>query len=117
MTDPAVIQFAVGQRVWVYDVNAKRGDAPKEGTVTKVGRSLVHVQHEWSYGGKPQTFRMDDGQANDNYSHQWIRTDEERVRHDRWNAAVKVLAEHRLMIDHGAKITLEQVEALAAVFA
>lgn len=65
-------RWTVGQRVMVIDVN--RG--PAEGTVIKVGRTIVQVEPD-NYRGHWWAFRMDDGSRNDNYGHQHILTMEE----------------------------------------
>lgn len=102
--------YEVDQRVWVYDVNAPRGRGPSEGTVTKVGRKLVTVRDRY---GHSAVYRIDGGTINDNYGHQWIRTDAERDEHERYKAAVESLRAVRVELQPGCQLTLQQVEALA----
>jgi hypothetical protein len=105
--------FVVGQRVWVYDVNDRRGNGPIEGTVEKVGRTLIHVRYvTW---GDPVPFRMDTGRANDNYGHQWIKSDAKKALDERRDAALKVLYGHGLEIKMGYSrhLSTEMIEAIA----
>lgn len=66
-----------GDPVKVFDVNGRRYGQPEDGVdgeVVKVGRKLITVKHSrWN----TQVFRLENGIANDNYGHQWIRTLEE----------------------------------------
>lgn len=105
------MSYEVGQRVWVYDVNG-RGRGPDEATVTKVGRKLVTVAgpHNWS-----RTFRLEDGLRNDDYGHQWIRTDEEREAAERLTAVTAILAAARLRPEPGCTLPLDALEAIAAI--
>lgn len=115
-----VVRLEVGQRVWIYDVNANHSSRPNttwplEGTVVKVGRKLAHITHSYSRGF-PQVFRLDEGQrANDNYGHQWFRTDEQRAAYDARKADEKVLRDHGIEKRVGVTLTDEQVAELAAV--
>jgi len=105
------------QEVRVFDVNGKRMGQPEggwRGEVVKVGRKLVHIE----YGERLQAdaFRIDDGRKNDNYGHRYFLTLDQVALRDREHSARTVLREHRISVDFGADITLEQLEALAAVF-
>lgn len=103
--------FTVGQKVWIYDVNRRRGQGPQEGTVTKVGRKLVTVQvgTHWSW-----TFRIEDGSRNDRYGHQWVKTDEQRKVEEHRNDLLRRLAEGGLEVRIGRMIATEGLERLVA---
>ena len=106
------VTLAVGQRVWIYDVNDRYGNGPVEGTVSKIGRKLVTVQ-----SGKYRTesvFRLDDQHANDGFRHRWFRTDEQREAHDRRQVAEDALKKAGVQVWQ-AKLTTEQVEAIAQI--
>lgn len=107
------MNLAVGQEVWVYDVNS-RGRGPDLGTVEKVGRKLVTVR----YDGMVRKFRIEDRHTNDAYGHQWIQTDEERALADRRDVAISALRVAGLEIRSGGYslgLSTETLEALVAV--
>jgi hypothetical protein len=81
--DPGLYALKVGDRVQVFDINGPRRGQPEggwDGTVAKVGRTLIHVNYSAKYRHRPQVFRMDTGRSNDSYSHQFIQTVEEAAR-------------------------------------
>jgi len=113
----APMRLTVGQEVRVFDVNGRRMGYPDEGKVghvVKVGRKLVTIstgEGRWS----EQQFRIDEQRANDNYGHQWFRTLEEHALDERRRHAIEKLNAHKVMLDAGHALTLEQIEALASV--
>ena len=73
------VPIAFGDKVTVYDVNA-RGRAPDQLPVVRVGRTLVHVALR--YGGEV-AYSIEDGRRNDNYGHTWIDPDDlARIKRD-----------------------------------
>ena len=109
MTSDAI---AVGDTVWVYDVNARRGDGPAKATVVKVGRKLCTLRFGGHY---EQVFRLEEQRANDDYGHQWFKTEAEKVADERRQAAVAVLRKHGLEFAMGRHrdLSTETVEAIA----
>lgn len=81
--------YTVGQKVWVYGINEKRG--PVEGEVTKVGRTLVTVRG----GYAERQYRIDTGRWNsrDFGGHYWIKTDEQRAEDERRTTVLARLGE------------------------
>jgi beta-lactamase superfamily II metal-dependent hydrolase len=65
--------YEVGQTLLRRDVNERSRNGPEEVTVTKVGRKLVTVARR---GGRTETFRIEDGTANDRFGHGWLQTRE-----------------------------------------
>lgn len=103
---------AVGQEVWVYDADDRKGSRPVPGTVAKVGRKLVTI----AFGsGATKVFRLEDGIANDNYHSAWFLTAEERDRKERRARALAVLDEHGLRTGPRLEPPLETLEAIAAL--
>lgn len=117
-----MVDIEVGDEVRIFDVNsASRRQARRNGefdegapaTVEKVGRKLVTLREgnsSWT-----RQFRLDTGLVNDNYGHAWFRTLADHERDRRQYEALKVLAEHRITIEPQARLTMEQIEALADV--
>ena len=102
-------ELKVGQRVWIYDVNDRRDEEPKESTIVRVGRKLVTIGEGW---GK-QDYRIDTQSANDNYGHQSFKTDGQRQESERRKRAVASLKEFGLEIRLGvspSKLTTDQLE-------
>lgn len=66
-------KYEIGQTVYLRGVNRRTEETT---TVTRVGRTLVYVQDRY---GKPQSFRIETGVANDQYGHEWIETSEQRA--------------------------------------
>jgi hypothetical protein len=64
-------KWKVGQAVLIFNVN--RGGNGDRAKVTRVGRTLFDVQRESGYSGT-ETFQIEDGMANDDYSHTFVRT-------------------------------------------
>lgn len=104
----------VGQEVWLYDVNDQRYGRrePCRGTVVKVGRKLATIRYGAGYD---KVFRLDTTRSNDNYGHQWFKTDEQATEDDRRSAATEVLRAARLRPESGCSLSLVQLEAIAAV--
>lgn len=108
--------WEVGQKVILRDVNQDRrwwpDGNPPMGTITKVGRTLVHIADDRYPGGPSQPYRMDDGSANNDWGHAWIQSldafqDEQqraillaRIR----DAKVNLGYSHSLTIDQLARI-------------
>jgi hypothetical protein len=106
-------KYTVGQRVWIYDVNGRGENWPKEGEVVKAGRVLIHVRSS-AYGPTTLTFR-DNGVRNDNYGHQSIKTDDERAEDERRTAALRVLSKAGVRFEWGCQPSIEKIEAIAAI--
>lgn len=102
----------VGQRVWLYDINdRRRGRAPTEETVVKVGRKLVYV-------GRRGVFRLEDQSGTGPWGHNvWFRTDLQRQAEDaedRRRDALEALGEHGLRFALGARaVSTETIEQIA----
>jgi hypothetical protein len=102
----------LGDEVRVFDVNGRRMGQPEggwPGTVVRVGRKLADIK----YGGRVDTFRIDDRQANDKYGHQSFQTLKEAALDARRDAALKTLRDRRVSLGHGNTFTVEQIEKLA----
>lgn len=106
-------KYSVGQRVWIYSVNARKGTGPQQGEVVKVGRTLVTVKGIDS-AWWTQVFRIETGSANDQYGHEWIKTDAEREEVDRRNAALETLREAGIRFDR-APSNVEVLEGFVEV--
>ena len=103
-----------GDEVRVFDVNGKRVGQPDggwPGTIVKVGRTLVHV----AYRSRTETFRIDGGASNDGYEHQHFLTMTEAAVRNRHGAARAILRTHKIALEYGHGLTLDQIEALAEV--
>lgn len=101
MTNTNTPKFTPGQTVIRRDVNENRYGGPTEVTVVKVGRTLVHVTGRGRYG-RTETFRIEDGRANDNYGHGWIQTQDEHAEEKWRDAQIARLTAHHLRFDAGA---------------
>lgn len=108
----AAMSIKVDQEVWVFDVN-DRGRGPDRGIVTKVGRKLVTIK----YGYGERTFRIEDGQRNDNYRHQWFLTDEQYALGTRRKVAVNTIRDVLIGRAGGIKngLPIELIESVAAL--
>jgi hypothetical protein len=110
-----VSEIKAGDEVRVFDRNGPGHGQPSggwPGTVTKVGRTLIHVE----YGnGRAEKFRKDTGCAPNAYSSPWIRTPEQVALAERGAAAGAILREHHITLGYARSLTLEQIEALAEV--
>jgi hypothetical protein len=98
-------RFEVGQHVWIRSVNRNMSG---EGTVAKVGRSLVYVQGQW---GTPVAYRIDTGIANDKYGHE---PDDEMAEVDRRTAVEGRWKTHGLRREYGhGQLPVDVMEAIA----
>jgi hypothetical protein len=107
-----------GDEVRVFDVNGARVGQPVggwTGEVVKVSPKLVHITYGGWYGDRPKAFRRDTGRANDAYEHQCFMTLDEVAEAERGAAARTVLREHKITLEHGNRLTVAQLEALAEV--
>lgn len=107
-----------GDEVRVFDRNATRVGQPEGGWighVARVGRKLAYIDWPRASGDTPDPFRLEDGRRNDNYGGQWFRTLEQVTEDQRWSAAVGVLRDARVDIRPGHSLSLDQVEAMAAI--
>lgn len=81
--------LCVGQLVWIYDVNDRRGQGPYKGEITKLGTKLVTVAAVWigndgvKYTGTETVFRIDSQVINDNYGHSSFATSAQREQQER----------------------------------
>src|SRR4051794_10305145 len=80
--------YEVGQTLFRRDVNERSRSGPEEVTVTKVGRRLVTVTRR---GERTETFRIEDGRANDRYEHGWLQTREQYEAEQERGAVVRRL--------------------------
>lgn len=71
---PDLSSVKVGDTLLCVDRNARRGTPPREETVVKVGRTLIHIE---AWGDRTLTYRIADGIRNDNYGHSWLMTREQ----------------------------------------
>ena len=104
-----------GQRVWLYDIKASRrhgSGGPTEATVEKVGRKLVTIRpvdSNWT-----QVFRIEEQRVNDDYGHQWFKTDAQREEGERIHFATSTLREAGLDVAYRAAFTVDDLERLVA---
>jgi hypothetical protein len=107
-----------GDRVQVFDVNGPRRGMPKggwDGTVVKVGRTLIHVDYPGGRWGKPTPFRLEDGsRANDDYGHQHIRTVEQAAEEAHRSELAARLRAGGVDLSYRRAFTIETLEALVA---
>lgn len=109
-----------GDVVYVHDVNQRRGAVPQNplgepATIIKVGRKLVTVSYEGQYRSWTETFRLDTGQVNDAWGRRSFLTQsqaEALLRHTEARAKLRV---HGITLEPGHRLTLEQMEAVAAL--
>jgi hypothetical protein len=104
----------VGDRVQVFE-SWGRGvpEGGYDGTVTKVGRKLITVDHP---GGRGQVFRLETGTSNDEYGHAHIRTVEQAAEDLRERKALNELAEFGLRFQYNQDTPdVETVERLVKV--
>lgn len=105
--------YEVGQRVWFYGIN-DRGRPPTEGTVTKVGRTLVTV----AIGhGQSQQFRIETGQINsrDYPHHYWVKTEQQRAADQHKSELNQRLESAGIAFRLGARLPIEVIEDIVAV--
>lgn len=111
-------KFEVGERVIIFDTNARSG-AISIGEVAHVGRKLLQVAPLYELGlGKPSAFRLDaEGvrPENDRYQHRWILTPEEDAYRTKRKAALEELKELGLVRSSSQWLSLEKLQALIAV--
>lgn len=101
-----------GQQVRVFEQDGPEGGWP--GEVAHIGRSLVTISYRWSRG----KFRIGTQHSAGPFgSSIWFRMLEQVALDERRDAAVRTLRAHRVYLDHVCPLTLEQIEALAAVVA
>lgn len=106
-----------GDRVQVFDINGARMGQPRggwDGTVVKVGRTLIHVDYPGQYGRGPKAFRLDDGRANDNYRHQSLRTVERAAADMHRMELCSRLRAAGIDLRMGYDFSIETLEALVA---
>lgn len=102
----------VGDEVRIFDQNGRRMGQPDSGwpgTVAKIGRTLVHIECR----GRTSQYRLDSHRNSDGFK--WFSTLDEVAEMERAERARQTLREHRITLDFGHGLTLEQVEALADV--
>lgn len=100
-------KYEVGQHVYIRSVNRAQN---AEGTVAKVGRTLVYVQGPW---GTPTAYRIETGVANNQFGHEHILTDDEMAAADRMSEVHKRWSAHGLRFDYGKRASVEVMEAIA----
>lgn len=108
----AAPELRAGDEVRVFDQNDGRMGQPEggwPGVVTNIGRKLIRIE----YRNKVDAFRLDTGRINDNYGHRWFKTMEQVAESKRRSSAMAVLNAHKISLDFGHRLTLEQIEALA----
>lgn len=100
----------------MFDVNGARMGQPHGGwvgTITKVGRTLVHVKY--GTGWQPETFRIEGQHRNDKFAHQWFLTLDEAAEKQERSDLVAKLKTHRLSFDMGfSNIPINKLRAVAA---
>lgn len=112
MASEAKTPIAVGDDVLVFNANARysaQQPQGKPGKVVRVGRKLADIQ----YAHGTYTFRLDTGNVNDSYGHQYFRTLEQAAADQLVRSAKQTLSAHRVTLEPGNRFTGEQVVALA----
>jgi hypothetical protein len=102
----------VGDEVRVFDTNGRRSGQPEGGwlgTVIKIGRKYVTID----YGRKAESFEFGGRRANDPYGHRHFKTLDQVTLDDRRQRAKAVLSDHKIRLDMGHQLALDQIEALA----
>jgi hypothetical protein len=107
-------KYEVDQQVRVSDINGRRSASYPPGgwtgIVTKVGRKLVTVRFQ----SREQVFRIETGQANDQYGHQCISTLEEAEQYLRYSRAREALKETDFEVRLGRSPSVEMLEGVVA---
>ena len=104
----------VGDEVRVFDTNGPRMGQPAggwPGVVTSVGRKYLTID----YGTKTEKFEFDGRRANDPHGHRRFKTPDEVASDERRHRAIAPLEAHKIRLESGHRLTLEQIEALADV--
>lgn len=110
-----MLNVKIGDEVIVHETG--RGGRSWSATVTEVRRKLFTIKCDasWLNGD----YRLDTGKLNGGstvgYGPTYVLTVEEEDRRQRQVDALAMLSKHRINLDYGHKLTLEQVEALAEV--
>lgn len=105
-------ELAVGQPVIVMENGRQRA-----ATVTKIGRTLVHITvNGFSH---PTPYRIDTQEFNGaQYGYgQYFRTTEQQAEAERVTAAFKALRDAKVTLESGHGFTPAQIETLAALAA
>lgn len=100
--------LAPGDPVQVSD-----GNGIWDGTVAKVGRTLLHVTY--GFGRHPVAFRLDTGVINDDYGRCRVRTPEQAAEAKRRRDVQVRLREAGLTVRHEHRLATDTLVALAAV--
>lgn len=102
-----------GDQVVIRSINERRHRGPNTAIVMKMGRKLVHVEEQF---GHMSTFRIEDGQRNDAYGHEWIETSEEAAENGTRRVLLRELrdggVEIRLWAD---RFTTDQLRAIRQI--
>jgi hypothetical protein len=107
--------------VRVFDRNGTRVGQPEggwPGRIVKVGRTRAHITYKgvpWRQEETGESFSLEDGHNRDGF--RWFCTLAEVEHDERMEAAKVTLRKHGIVFDFGARLTLDQVEALAKVAA
>ena len=107
----ALADLKVGDRVQVFDVNRRPLRDGFDGTVVKVGRTLITVRYGHGY---TKVFRLDSGRANDAFGHQWIETPAQMAEDARRDELVQRLRDSGLEVRMGRQLPTQTLEAVAA---
>lgn len=91
--------WIVGETVIIKDVNRPA----REGRIEKVGRTLLHVSDSRYPSWKPETYRIEDGRANDQYGHRWVVTPEEDAAAAEYAGLVKQLRDAGITLGQQAR--------------
>lgn len=104
--------LTVGDKVLVFPHSHGERE-PVDGVVTKVGRTLVHIDYgSWSQG----PFRLETGLLDgDTGSGPYFKTPEEADRDQRRSDALEILRHNHLEGGHRCRLPLEVLERLAGV--
>ena len=110
-------KFAVGDAVCVYGRLRRSEGFSVPGVVTKIGRTLVTIE----YGAEGdittiEKFKITDQRVNDQYGQRHFMTLERAEMYRRRESVRDTLRTHGVLLSLGHDLTLEQMEALAAVF-
>jgi hypothetical protein len=106
--------FEVGQRVWIInDYGPKR---PRQGTVTKVGRTRVTVTEDDARWQAEQQFYIETGSDVSGYHQSRIETEAQRDNRERASAAIQRIDSTRTIeIRYAHRLSAAQLETIADI--
>lgn len=103
----------IGDEVRVFDTNGSRMGQPDggwHGVVVKIGRKYATID----YGRRTDQFELDGRRANDPRGARRFKTLDQVAEDERLRRAIETVEERGIELVRGHRLTLEQIEALAA---